>query len=853
MRVLERGASVGRFLIVDRLGAGGTGVVYKAFDPKLDRPVLLKLLHAGDGDLEVLRDRLLREAQALGRLSHPNVVAVHDVGTFGGDAFVAMEFVEGATLSQWLEQAPRSQREILEAFRAAGRALAAAHQAGLVHRDFNPDNVIVGNDGRVRVAGAGAITGTPRFLAPEQHRGQSVDERADQFSFCVSLYFALHRRYPFAADSAEGYREAVLDGRIEEAPPGAKVPRWLRSVLLRGLAVRPEARWPSMQALLAALSQDPGRTLRRRVAAASAASIAAALLAGVVHVERAHERVCAGAEAKIAGAWDAARKQRMRDAFTRTHRPYAAQAFETASRALDAYARAWVAMRTSACQATRVRREQSEELLDLRMECLDQRQRELGALSELLTNVDEQTVAQAAQAAASLTPLDGCANAAALKAPVRLPRDPATLARVEALRERIARGHALWDAARDKEGLKWMVAVAEEAKTIPHLPTVADALDLYGDFQWRAGEVAAAEATLKEALIAAEGGHDDESAVRACTTLVRAWADRDPGSPEGLFWAKQAAAWLARLAAPPPRLETDLERAIGTLHYERGELAEADQHFRRQLEVAERAFGRDSDQASQALASAAINLYFFGQFAASAEYGERARAMDEKIIGREHPDLAVILSNLAAAYTELGRLDDAESALVRADQQMRPSTEPTSPWLGAISINLAEVYELKGREDDALRLLRATLADQKVPEIVADVTADLASVLNRQGRFALALPQAEKALAMQESLHANPDASLGKPLLGIALARLGLGQPARAIAPLARAEAMPHLFPRLRGRIRLALAQALEVSHRAEPPRVRALLTQARADLAPVPQLAAKELTQIDAWLARHP
>jgi serine/threonine-protein kinase len=371
---LVRGATVGRYLVLDVLGEGGMGVVYKAYDPELDRPIALKVLLTAEDASSGQRDRLLREAQALARLSHPNVIAVHDVGTFGRDVFIAMEFVEGKTMRQWLKAQPRTQREILDVFLAAGEGLAAAHRAGLVHRDFKPDNVMVGDDQRVRVldfgiaraartgddptatvrtgpptqpasvpapavseevsptvtarskakrtepalaavhtpptdsgsyrssasstgstaprllstplTNVGATVGTPRFMAPEQYLGQSVDEAADQFSFCVSLYWALYGAYPFAGVTLEESIELMLKGRIAEPPPEARVPRWLRLVLLRGLQVKTADRFASMSALLAALRADPQVARRRWLSAAGSviavAAVTSAVVAGVL-------------------------------------------------------------------------------------------------------------------------------------------------------------------------------------------------------------------------------------------------------------------------------------------------------------------------------------------------------------------------------------------------------------------------------------------------------------------------------------------------------------------------------------------------------------------------------------------
>jgi len=306
---LEAGATVGRYLILDVLGAGGMSVVYGAYDPQLDRRVALKLVRpGGDGrDSAHVRDRLVREGQALARLSHPNVVAVHDVGTVGDQVFVAMEYVEGRTLTEWLSDGP-DRRALLRVFRAAGQGLAAAHAGGLVHRDFKPDNVMIDADGRVRVmdfglarpSGApssellegeseaaasntaseaavgssevldrltvtGAVLGTPAYMAPEQHGGGRTGPATDQFAFCVALYEALYGRPPFEGNSRAELRRNVLRGRVHEPPRGRGVPRRLRQALLRGLAIHPSRRWPAMSVLLAELEpalREPSGRLR---------------------------------------------------------------------------------------------------------------------------------------------------------------------------------------------------------------------------------------------------------------------------------------------------------------------------------------------------------------------------------------------------------------------------------------------------------------------------------------------------------------------------------------------------------------------------------------------------------------
>jgi serine/threonine protein kinase len=303
-RSLYRGSSLGRYIIIEMVGTGGMGVVYAAYDPELDRRVAIKLLHPfrdGSGSAGT-RARLLREAQALARVTHPSVIPVYDVGMFEDEVFLVEEYLDGGTLASWTD-GKRPWREVLEAFYRAGRGLHAAHAAGIVHRDFKPENVLLGRDGRVRVTdfglaraeeGAdfdddtvtqeivlpdsgrrlsaplteqGAVVGTPAYMSPEQHRGQAADARSDQFSFCVSLYEALYGERPFASKD-------TTCARVREAPTGSQVPTWLRRVLMRGLSADRVQRFASMSALLDALSVKPKRRQARRAALAAALAIA---------------------------------------------------------------------------------------------------------------------------------------------------------------------------------------------------------------------------------------------------------------------------------------------------------------------------------------------------------------------------------------------------------------------------------------------------------------------------------------------------------------------------------------------------------------------------------------------------
>ncbi len=307
---LPPGTQVGRYQIRELIGAGGIGFVYAAHDPELHRSVALKVLRSSAmplGPAGDQRARLLREARAMAQLSHPNVVTVYDAGTYQDRVFLAMELVDGTTLRHWLESEARGLEEILAVFRAAGEGLLAAHRIGLVHRDFKPENVLVGKDGRVRVTdfglarpandegtgqhralgaarswiatvtGTGILGGTPAYMAPEQFAGEAADPRSDQFGFSVALYEAVAGRRPYDGDSVEEIADAIVGGRLRPLRAAVPLPPRVKSAIERGLSLRRDDRFATMESLLAELAMGPAARVsrRRRVGRIAVAGLAA--------------------------------------------------------------------------------------------------------------------------------------------------------------------------------------------------------------------------------------------------------------------------------------------------------------------------------------------------------------------------------------------------------------------------------------------------------------------------------------------------------------------------------------------------------------------------------------------------
>ncbi|MGI5864078.1 MAG: protein kinase domain-containing protein [Myxococcales bacterium] len=459
------GSQIGRYVVLRKLGAGGMGEVYAAYDPELDRTVALKLVHpdlAEDSGRTFFNEELFAEAKTLARFSHPNVITVHDAGTFGHQVFMTMELVEGGTLREWLARQPRSWREVREVFLSAGRGLLAAHQAGLVHRDFKPENVLIGTDGRVRVTDFGLarradserggelsgadsgregaaqpiqFAGTPAYMAPEQLAGKSAGPAADQFSFCVALYEALHGRRPFEVTQTPA--GLALDWR--PSAPRVRVPARVRRALQRGLSADPDERFEDMGRLLAELDRSSVGRGHFAVAAAAAALLAAAL---AFAVRGGAAPVCTGAPAALAEVWNPSAAEAGKRAFLATGVVGAAETWERVRSALDRYGEAWTSAHTEACEATRVRGEQSEEALDLRMGCLHRRRSALGSLVELFARADADIVRHAAMAVSALDPLDPCSDLQALAEQVPPPASAELRARVESARAELETARA---------------------------------------------------------------------------------------------------------------------------------------------------------------------------------------------------------------------------------------------------------------------------------------------------------------------------------------------------------------------------------------------------------------------------
>ena len=767
---------IGRYHVLERLGAGGMGVVFAAFDPELDRRVALKLLHP-EHERHDSQVRLLREAQALARLSHPNVVQIHDAGALGQQVFLAMEFVRGQDLRRWLAAETRTPAEILRVFLDAGRGLAAAHAEGLIHRDFKPENVLLGVDGRVRVAdfglaragrdddstvatspnpsstrgpldvsltATGAVLGTPAYMSPEQHRGQAADARSDQFSFCTALWEALHRQHPFRAVTYAQTSLAVLTGKISEPGNDAGVPRRITAALRRGLAVEPAARWPDMHALLAALERDPSRARRRWLGLAALTTLVGAGGFAIADWRASEAAVCTGAAAELAPAWNDERRASVSAALAAGDPDLLGP---TLAR-LDNYALAWQSAHRDACLDHR-RGEQSTAVLDGRMRCLERRSQALAAAVELV--LTRGAAVDAAQLFARLPALSACSEPERALSEAVLPDDPTLADAVEAVDRDLLAARAQLHAGDVKGALAAAGAAVDEARRLDFRPLLADALATFGHIRMMT-DLSSEDpiAPLAEAAVHALATRRDDLAADALARHF--YLVGHDGRIADAFAAVPIARALAERDGSPAALAL-LENNLGALHAISGDRARAREHYLRAVDLI--ATAPEADPIERVYYSQNLALVTTDPEARRATFAAIIDTMTT-LLGARHP--MTLHCRRIAAFAE-----PEPTISVTQFAALCPELEQLSPDCGDCFYALGHVHAALGELDAASAALRRATgcpADSDDPQMVdrltlhRDKAAAFAELL--AGDPGAALAHADAALPLAEPFAERP-------------------------------------------------------------------------------------------------
>jgi serine/threonine-protein kinase len=898
----SRGLIIGRYVVLGRLGSGGMGVVYRAYDPELDRRVALKLLRVRKSKPErvaLARERLLREAQALAQLSHPNVVSVYDTGNHGDEVFVAMELVEGDTLKTWLRGEKRSLSEILDVFIQAGRGLAAAHRAGLIHRDFKPGNVMVGDDGVVRVLDfglaraaeigstgftetldpsdddsdalesaehrlqaqltrAGAVMGTPAYMSPEQHLGLEVDELADQFSFCVALYEAVYGQRPFAGSTRQELREEIVDARRLEPPTDTKLPSWLRRVIERGMSPKASQRYASMEAVLAELERDRGKVWRW-----AGFSCAALVLVGfgILGMTRASssERMCKGSEAELAGVWDDGVEATVRSRFAASKRSHAEGTFRRVVRILDRYRAQWISMHRDACTSTRVRGTQSEAMLDRRMHCLNVRREELRALTTLFAaDADGEVVDRAVRASLSLAPVSDCADEAALTAAVPPPADPTTRKHVAELRKRIFRASALQKAARYKEALELARTVAKEATRLGYSPLQIQADYRLASIEYDKGDAKRAEAILHTVVDRAAQVKDDSTIALAWVELIGIIGVDRARQSEALALQRAVENMVVRAGDPPP-LRATFHGNIATILWARGRYEDAIREHRKAIAIRETSLPAGHPDLATSFNNLANVYYEMGRYEEARRYYRKAIPIWEKALGVDHPQVSLALMNLGNVAAQLREFDRANELHDRALAIKEKLLGKNHPRVATSLSNLAELLKKQGRWKRALELQHRALSIWKKslgPEHPHTAVGlhNLGNTFFAQDKYAEARDKHIEALRIFEKSLGKDHPYVAHALTGLGKAERHLGNIKSAIGHLERALEI-RLTKKVSGfsiaHTRFSLARALWLQ-RGSRARALDLARKAYAGYVAAGKAGVPHAAEVAEWLAKQ-
>lgn len=834
---LSRGDILGRYVVLDRLGAGAMGQVYTAFDPELDRKVAVKLLHGGHrGPGTAGTTRLLREAQALAKLNHPSVVTVHDVGRTdlgggrGKSVWIAMELVDGLTLTKWLAAQPREWTEILDVLAAVAVGLAAAHDNELVHRDVKPDNVMIGNDGRVRVMDfglargttssdspdpdtripkdsadefasglasqrhldvvvtrAGATPGTPAYMSPEQISGMPPDARSDQFSYCVMLWEALYGERPFLGASLPELADKIAKNDPTPSADARRVPRWLSSVIRRGLAVDPNQRWPSLPALLEGIERGRRGTRRRRAGliVGGIAVLGAGVLGGWMLQDNARVAACEAHAATLDEIWNDDARARVAASL---HASGAGNAETTVTKVmpwLDDHARKWKAARTEACVEKDDGGIWTEQRTERSLWCLGEHERRFAAIVERLQTADTETVTRAVRAASNPSGVEACRDVEAID---RLPTPPTDQrqAAIEVGRAR-STAEALKAVGRYDDALATSRQALDRALEVGWTPLVHDLRVLVGEMLHITGDTASAESVLEAAYFGAmsERGHD--VALRAAFVLILI-ANDQARYDDAERWSKHARLLLYEIGGPQPLRQMMLLNRIATTQENSGDYRAAVESYRQALELVETTLGDGHPEVGDALGNLAQALHTIGQEEEAIALHTRALTITEAVLGPDHPHVANILNNLANVRLATGDARQAATLLERCVEIHQAALGPAHPRLATCLSNLANTHRARGDNAQAATLHERALAIREAaygpdhPEVAQSLN-NLGIVRKSMGDLEGATAMYRRAIEVWTAVGGPEHPQLAAPMtnLGNLRARAGAYEEAQSL------------------------------------------------------------------------
>ncbi|MCH9682158.1 MAG: tetratricopeptide repeat protein, partial [Deltaproteobacteria bacterium] len=794
------------FLVLEPLGRGGMGLVYAAYDDKLDRKVAVKIVLPSEFIDQKARLRFQREAQALARLAHPNVVTVHEIGESDGEFYLAMEYIRGQSVDAWLGTAPQWS-EILDVFVQAGRGLMAAHRAELVHRDLKPANIMRSDDGVAKVVDFGlarsttefletsdaftstgpssalssqltrtdVVVGTPPYMAPEQSDGSTIDARSDQYSFCVALWEALTGARPFDGTTTIELLEAKLAGAPQWPDGAPKLPRTIIDALRRGLDAVPDKRWPSMDVLLQKLSMNPRH--RRNRWAMGLVGVGVLGLCGVttqawLDVPSAK---CSGAEQHLAGIWDDARRAEVETAIVASGPSYAQGVWERTQDDLDHYTEAWRGAHVEACEATVVRAEQSPRILDLRMQCLQRAARQLHATVDTLAAADMGVVSQAHRLVADLQPLSRCEDIDALKTEVEPPlhKDAESVA---AARRHVARAKSLRAARRYEAAQVAVVTARDLLEDIDYVPVRVELTLEQGKVLAGLGEYDEAERALEEAVEYASRLNQQGLLADTTNALMHHLGSLQRRPHEAMLLRPLV---LGSSNGDPAR-HGRARYGIATVLAERGEFAEAAAEYRKALALQSEAFDRRHPTVAGTRSSLGRVLLAMGDYDAAEVEFRAALEVRVEALGLDHPDIASSRHDLAMLHFSRANYESAEAEF-RAALTIRIEAQgPSHPSVARSRNNLGAVLRKVGEYEAAEAEFRHAWAIQSEvlgPDHRDAISSRINVAVTQMERNQLEAAEAELRSVLELELEMlgpkHPDVALVRHNLGFALVQQG--------------------------------------------------------------------------------
>jgi tetratricopeptide (TPR) repeat protein len=761
---------VGPYEIHGELGRGGMGMVLDGFDPRLGRRVAVKLLSPSLGRDDAAMKRLLREAQAMARLSHPNVVQVYETGTTDdGHVFVAMERVEGQTLLAWQKAARRDWRACLAKYLEAGEGLAAAHAEGLVHRDFKPANCMVDEEGRVRVLDfglaqsleggseppaevsgpshdsapeqtrltrPGAVVGTLAYMAPEQLAGEATDARSDQFSFCVALFEALCGRRPFGGESVSDRYEGIRRGRTR--PRSSRVPRRLLELVRRGLAFDPGLRHSDLASLLRALRGYPIARRRWRVGGVAAVAM---VLGGTAWAFHEPESPCETLRTATLPGWDDAQRTDVARALVEGRPGYGAAASRIVEGELDRYAADWRDAQVDACQQAPTAPEAASE----RRACLDRLGGQLAALTKHLAVGDAGVVEHAASATQALVPVASCALVdGRSRGPSPAPAQQAAVAEVRGKIDRVRAQVLINQFDANPELAREAV---EEARAIGHGATLAEALLVQGRLERQSGAAKQARPLLLEALSTAERHAADLLVIDVLYELVHVDLGRSRvEAAEGLLQLVEGK--LDRVGEPP-EMRAPLHTARGRLAYAAGRFDAAVQHYEVALQLI-RAQGDEGNlRVEWALDNLANALDAAGRPAeARAAFVAELESLEAGLDQGPATAHSSGYLNLAIHDLEAGDREAASQGFSRTLEILQGAGITAGPTVARAEQGLAAVRYFEGDTEAAWKhaeVAAAAALDDETP-LRLDIESLRAALLQDRGDYRTAIERYERVI-----------------------------------------------------------------------------------------------------------